>query len=313
MEPVAAFPWIALFTILMCGPAVWLALKSKASRWITLCVTFYTAMACVAALYLVPWSFYSYYLLAILLVIAAGGLIVGGIKSRSADWRRPGKLGLFAAIVLTLSGAYFAAMNVRALSAAQPPEGTINMQFPLEAGRYAVTQGGAAPPLQNPNGHAGNPSQLYAYDIVALNSGLHSQTQYLDWSELEFREMWDRVVLAPCSGTAIWVRDGLEDSPTSDDERPAGNVVGIECDGIIVNLAHLRNGSVLVSEGDQIEAGQPIGRIGSSGRTIDPHLHIHAERGPFKGDFSDNEAVPISFDGAFAFRNRIMTSSQPAE
>jgi len=37
---------------------------------------------------------------------------------------------------------------------------------------------------------------------------------------------------------------------------------------------HLRSGSVTVSEGDEVSCGDPLGRIGSSGRSAMPHLHL---------------------------------------
>jgi biotin carboxyl carrier protein len=39
-------------------------------------------------------------------------------------------------------------------------------------------------------------------------------------------------------------------------------------------LAHLQPGSVLVHAGDRVTAGQPLARVGSSGRSTGPHLHF---------------------------------------
>jgi len=46
-------------------------------------------------------------------------------------------------------------------------------------------------------------------------------------------------------------------------------------EGYIVFLAHLRNQSVLVAEGEQVSKGQPIAKLGNSGNSGMPHLHIN--------------------------------------
>jgi murein DD-endopeptidase MepM/ murein hydrolase activator NlpD len=47
-----------------------------------------------------------------------------------------------------------------------------------------------------------------------------------------------------------------------------------------------------------VKEGQRIGRVGNSGNTSEPHLHIHAER--------DGAGVPLRFDGRFPVRNDLV-------
>lgn len=54
-----------------------------------------------------------------------------------------------------------------------------------------------------------------------------------------------------------------------------GNHVIVEGEGVYAVHAHLRRGSVTVGMGDLVEAGQPLGEVGSSGNTSEPHLHFH--------------------------------------
>jgi murein DD-endopeptidase MepM/ murein hydrolase activator NlpD len=39
-------------------------------------------------------------------------------------------------------------------------------------------------------------------------------------------------------------------------------------------LPHLRSGSLAVSRGDSVSAGQVLGQVGNSGMSLLPHLHL---------------------------------------
>ena len=82
------------------------------------------------------------------------------------------------------------------------------------------------------------------------------------------------------------VANDLPDLPPAeaDDHHPAGNHVVIRLDDsdIYIGLAHLQQGTVAVHPGDRVQAGQVLGRVGTSGRTSEPHLHVHAKRGGYR-------------------------------
>jgi hypothetical protein len=89
-------------------------------------------------------------------------------------------------------------------------------------------------------------------------------------------------ILAVADGTVIRAIDGLPDqvpgalpeglSPLEAD----GNAVFLRLrDGRIVFYAHMVPGSVAVREGDRVVRGQLLGRVGNSGNSSAPHLHLH--------------------------------------
>jgi hypothetical protein len=102
-------------------------------------------------------------------------------------------------------------------------------------------------------------------------------------------------VRAATAGVVDAVRDGVAD--VSINEGGSQAIAGKECgngirlahdDGWTTWYCHLRRGSLMVKEGDRVEAGQPLALVGLSGETSFPHLHFdvrHDERAvdPFVG------------------------------
>jgi hypothetical protein len=90
-------------------------------------------------------------------------------------------------------------------------------------------------------------------------------------------------VLAAAPGRVARLRDGVADISIRDPGAPS--VKGQECgngvvlahgDGWETQYCHLAKGSVRVKVGDTVRAGDPIGRVGLSGDTEFPHLHVTA-------------------------------------
>ena len=100
------------------------------------------------------------------------------------------------------------------------------------------------------------------------------------------------VILAPADGTVRSVVDGHPNMPPGElGGRPAGgNQIALEvAPREFLFLCHLQPGSITVQPGDQVAAGQVLGRVGNSGNTSEPHLHIHLQDSP-NGD--EGEGIP---------------------
>jgi len=172
-----------------------------------------------------------------------------------------------------------------------------SLAFPLQGGRFVVAQGGGIGLL---NHHSGHRAQQYAADITAVGRAGFRADGILPDDPRRYA-VFAAAVVAPCAGTVTAAVDGLPDlsPPEMDPDNAAGNHVVLACEGLSVELAHLRDGSVAVQPGDAVPAGQPLGEVGNSGNTTEPHLHIHAV------DLESGHGVPMSFDGAVPVRNRI--------
>lgn len=74
-------------------------------------------------------------------------------------------------------------------------------------------------------------------------------------------------------------------------EKIAGNYVLLEIsNGKYALLAHLLKGSVVVKPGDSVEIGEVIGKLGHSGNSTMPHLHMQFMNSP---DFNIAKGIPF--------------------
>ncbi len=106
-------------------------------------------------------------------------------------------------------------------------------------------------------------------------------------------------VLAAAAGKVTRLRDGVTD--ISIRATGAASVANQECgNGVVVDhgngwetqYCHMARGSLVVKAGDPVQAGTPLGRVGLSGNTEFPHLHLTVRHGgqvvdPFAPDMSD--------------------------
>lgn len=147
--------------------------------------------------------------------------------------------------------------------------------------------------------------QSYAYDIVGINRfGTHAS----GWRPRDPSRyaIFGAAVHAPCAGIVLQAESDLPDLPVPerDTEQLMGNHVLLQCrDDLVLVFAHLQQGSVTVSPGQEVAAGTMLGRVGNSGNTSEPHLHIHAQRPGTVEAPLDGEPLPLTIDGRVLLRN----------
>ena len=101
--------------------------------------------------------------------------------------------------------------------------------------------------------------------------------------------------------------------PEMDRQHMTGNHVILHCASAWVVLGHLKKGSVQVAAGQLVTQGLRLGRVGNTGNTGEPHLHIHAQRPGTEEAPLSGEPLPIRFDQRYPVRNARIVASQENE
>lgn len=150
-------------------------------------------------------------------------------------------------------------------------------------------------------------SQRYAIDFIQIgDNGLLTDGET---PANEAFHGYGAELLAVADGVVVAVADGIPETvPFSEEmaaeitlETIAGNHVFLDIGGAYVLYGHLQPGSLRVAAGDRVRRGDVLGRLGNSGNSDAPHLHIHVTdlAAPLAA-----EGLPYVFTG-FARRGRI--------
>jgi murein DD-endopeptidase MepM/ murein hydrolase activator NlpD len=171
-----------------------------------------------------------------------------------------------------------------------PKEHQTKLALPFR-GRWHVVWGGDT---KEQNQHHDVPNQRFAFDFVVTNEngishkgeGKANQDYYAFGQE----------ILAPAAGVVTDVIRGVRDNvPGSMNPYSAlGNAVFIRhAEHEVSVLAHLKLGSIRVSVGQKLRAGQVIGLCGNSGNSSEPHLHYHLMNTPL---IQDGTGIKVFFE-----------------
>jgi urea transporter/murein DD-endopeptidase MepM/ murein hydrolase activator NlpD len=115
----------------------------------------------------------------------------------------------------------------------------------------------------------------YAFDFVVVDDKKkifrgngHSLKQYYSYGS---------PVLAPLKGKVTRIIEDIEDNDIGEFnlEQNWGNTVIIDHGkNLFSAVSHLKNKSIRVKEGDELDSGDIIGACGNSGRSPEPHIHF---------------------------------------
>jgi hypothetical protein len=191
-------------------------------------------------------------------------------------------------VLVTIGTVFLAIELVRVYT---PPADPVAIDPPL-AGEWGTVAGGRSTLLSHHYAYS-TPNVRDALDFVRLEEGLGYDG---DPKRAESWYGFGEPVLAPADGSVVSVSDVHPDEPVGElgQTPPYGNHVLLEIGNHrYAVMAHLKQGSARVSEGERVRLGQRIAAVGDSGDSLWPHLHIHVQDGPV----IDQQArtVPVVF------------------
>ena len=132
----------------------------------------------------------------------------------------------------------------------------------------------------------------WAYDIDKVDATVHPSRDR-DSTDPANYFGWDQPVVSPASGRVIRTRSSALDHAAREATKttdPPNEVYLDLGDNIGLWFAHFRQGSSSHPAGSTMSAGQVMGRIGNSGFTSYPHLHVGLWRLP-----EGRETLPMAF------------------
>ena len=271
----------------------WLLAPHRASRteWIAkvVFVAAYLFAVTFASVWLVPSVYAPYvYAAAFLALLPLSWL---GARRRPVPLPTPAARTRFTAY-LVLAAVCIGVGVYGWLGRAAPRAQAVDLEFPLRDGRFYVTGGGAQAMVEDYFG-AGDaePGAAFALDVIAVDR-LGQRAAGLRPDDPEAYTIFGWPVYAPCDGAVKRVVDGVPDrsaQPAAADAA-AGNRIVLHCGDAQVVLSHLRQGSIEVREGDPVKRGARLAAVGNSGRSLEPHLRLHAQT-------SDGRPLAMHFNG----------------
>lgn len=191
----------------------------------------------------------------------------------------------------------------------------ISVAFPLRGEWVAIISPGDRVPSHGTD----MLGQRFAYDFIRVDrrKGWHVHPASAWRSNLvgfPVRECyaWGQPVHMPFDGEIVEARDGypersrvvpireigitLKNAMTFDPKRGlqpvVGNYVIARAGDLFAAFVHLTTGSVAVTSGQAVRAGEVIGRVGHTGNSTAPHLHFQLMDGP---DPLTAQGVPCAF------------------
>ncbi|MFC2132982.1 M23 family metallopeptidase [Bacteroidota bacterium] len=180
----------------------------------------------------------------------------------------------FFIVLITIGANTFLYPNIITSMPFPPVEECVILDLPIK-GTWLVGHAGASE-LTNPH-----TSNKYAIDFLKLgdDNRFYKGNEESVWDFYSF----DSPVYSPVTGRVTEIVNHLESDSLGipDRENLGGNYIVIDAgNNKFVYMAHLRKNSIVAKVGQDVESGEYIARIGNSGNTTFPHLHIHVQNKP---------------------------------
>jgi Peptidase family M23 len=140
-------------------------------------------------------------------------------------------------------------------------------------------------------------AETFAIDLVKVR---HERIFDGDGKKVEQYYDFGEDVLAVADGTVVSVHDGMPDqtpfvlmTAKSKSDYGGNNVMVEIAPNVFAWYAHLREHSIAVKVGDAVKAGALIGKLGNTGPSEGPHLHLGLLDKP---DPIAGRSLPLVFD-----------------
>lgn len=227
-----------------------------------------------------PWVFISVYGKYVFVACTIAVLAISLLRKRSYNSRNRGKTSTVLNSLLTVGSLTLVVLYYT--GTAGKPYGYTDISLPFKNGTYFVFQGGKGLPT-NVFHYAGRHT-LFAMDLVKLNRAGNRADRIFS-KRLEDYAIFNDTVYSPCNGTVLKAEHNNPDNiPPLRKRGPTNlNQVLIGTESSYIFIGHLKKNSVFVKKGDIVHTGQPLGLVGNSGMSIEPHLHIQAHANTGKG------------------------------
>jgi hypothetical protein len=203
-------------------------------------------------------------------------------RNRRAKKRR--SPGMRSVMLLILLAAPLAAAAQSPVDAANAPVPAQFLAHPIFAASYSCSEHawGELPYLGDDLGQ-----DCVQQDFVEENGRAFMKSYRSDGLANEDWFGWNQPVLSPCDCKVIKTSlNPVTNTPGVVGTPPASMIVLEAADGTRLVLAHVQ--SLSVQDGEQVNAGQAIARVGNNGYSRMPHIHI--------GAWKDKQALQIRWD-----------------
>ena len=145
----------------------------------------------------------------------------------------------------------------------------------------------------------------YATDIIKMNKYGFYNTGYMPSDNNKYF-IYNENLYSPVNGEVIDVKNSTEDSISHSGKYSGGlgNRIVIKKDNYYVVLGHLKKDSIKVCEGQIVNKGDYLAKIGTTGYSPRPHLHMQVMYSE-DGDYWQGKGVPIMLNNKYPHRNMV--------